>query len=245
VHFRKNILPSSLRLAVALLALTGLVYATYRLTLYQAVPELSAAKARIKAQKAEIRSLSKRLQSSKAQQQVSEQEAHVMRQANQLLRETESSRQAELNRLQTELDFYQRLAGTSGTQSGLAIYHLELNNTGSERIYRFVLTLTQNLRRSAIVSGKVRFDVEGTLRDRLLSLPWSGVTDGNEPEPTFRFKYFQQLERYLEFPEEFEPTRVQVSLEVKGQKKPVTRSFDWKQLTAPDEQTAEESGQNQ
>jgi len=226
--------PRGLRIAAIVLALTGLVFATYRLTLFQAVPQLSVAKARIKAQKAEIRSLTSRLESSRTRREVAEQEASVMRQANQLLRESESSRQAELNRLQTELDFYQRLAGTSGTQTGLAIYHLELTPTGSDRVFHFVLTLTQNLRRSAIVSGNVRFDVEGTLDDRFLSLPWSRITDGNEPEPAFRFKYFQQLEGFLSLPERFEPSRLMVSLEAKGQSKPVRRDFDWKQLTAPD-----------
>ena len=155
-----------------------------------------------------------------------------MRRANQLLREEESNRQAEINRLQGELDFYQRLAGTSGAQDGLAVYHLELGPTGSERVYHFVLTLTQNLRRSAIISGTVRLDLEGTLDDRPLSLPWAKVTDGSQPAPTFRFKYFQQLEGYLALPEDFRPSRLQVTLEAKGQSKPVNRSFDWNALTA-------------
>jgi hypothetical protein len=237
-------LPLSLRIAFALLVATGLVYATYQLALNRAVPEFSAAKARIKTQKAEIRSLTSRLETNRTRREVAEQEASVMRKANQLLRETESNRQAELNRLQTELDFYRRLAGTSGTQSGLAIYHIELSPTASDRVFHFVLTLTQNLRRSAITSGNVRFDVEGTLGDRLLSLPWSQVTDGNQPEPVFRFKYFQQLEGYLELPERFEPSRLLVSLEVKGQKKPVRRNFEWKQLVAHTEPSPEANSGN-
>jgi hypothetical protein len=209
------------------------------------VPELSAAKTRIKTQQAEIQSLTSRLAASKVRQQVAEQEARVMRQANQMLRADESTRHAELNRLQTELDFFQRLAGTSGTQSGLAIYHLELSPTGSGRVFRFVLTLTQNLRRSAIISGNVRFDLEGILQDRPLTLPWSQITDGSQPEPAFRFKYFQQLDGYLALPERFEPSHLLVSLEVKGQSKPVRRSFDWKELTAPAGPAAETSTSSQ
>lgn len=224
-------LPRGWRVIALVLSAIGLISATYVLTLHQAVPELYKAKARINTQKAEIRSLTARLQSSKTRQEVAEQEANVMRRANQILREGESNRQAELNHLQTELDFYQRLAGTSGAQSGLAIYHLELSPTGSDRVFHYVLTLTQNLRRSAIISGSVRLDVEGTMEDRLLSLPWSQVTDGNQPEPTFRFKYFQQLEGYLELPDRFEPSRLKISLKVAGQSKVVSRGFDWKELT--------------
>jgi hypothetical protein len=108
------------------------------------------------------------LETSKLQQKVAEHEAAVIRRANQLLREEESGRQAALNRLQGELEFYQRLAGTSGTQTGLAVYHLELSPTGSDRVFAFVLTLTQNLRRSAIISGSVSLEVEGTQEDRPL-----------------------------------------------------------------------------
>jgi hypothetical protein len=238
-------LPQSVVAIAALLAVIGLIYAAHVLTLSRAVPELSTAKTRIKTQQAEIRSLTSRLEASKVRQQVAEHEARVMRQANQMLREDESNRHAELNRLQTELDFFQRLAGTSGTQSGLAIYHLELSPTGSGRVFRFVLTLTQNLRRSAIISGNVRFDLEGILQDRPLTLPWSQITDGSQPEPAFRFKYFQQLDGYLALPERFEPSHLLVSLEVKGQSKPVRRSFDWKELTAPAGPAAETSTSSQ
>ncbi len=240
-------LPQSLRIAVSLLAVIGLVYASHVATLRWAVPELAAAKARIKTQAAELHSLTSRLESSKARRQVAEQEVSVLRQANQILREDESNRQAELNQLQGDLDFYQRLAGTSGTQSGLAVYHLELSPTASARVFHFVLTLTQNLRRSAIINGNVRLDLEGTMEDRLLSLPWSRLTDGSQPEPTFRFKYFQQMEGYLTLPERFEPSRLQITLEVKGQSKPVSRSFDWNELTAADAGAAEtlSSGQEQ
>ena len=237
--------PQKFRLTAAILSILGLVYAVHAITIYRAIPNLASAKARIKTQKAEIRSLTSRLESSRTRQKVAEQEANVMRQANQILREDESNRQAEINRLQTELDFFQRLAGTSGTQSGLAIYHLELVPTDSARVFRFVLTLTQNLRRSAIIDGNVRFHLEGTLEDRPISLPWSRITSGNQPEPKFRFKYFQQLDGYVALPEKFEPSRLQVSLEVKGQSKPVGRSFDWKELTAPGGQLTEQSSPSQ
>jgi hypothetical protein len=67
------------------------------------------------------------------------------------------------------------------------------------------------------------------------------VTDGSQPEPAFRFKYFQQLEGYLELPEQFQPSQLLVSLEVKGQNKLLSRSFDWKALTATGEMTAVEA----
>jgi len=180
----------------------------------------------------ELKSVKERLDRSQAREAVLEREADVLRQANSLLREQESERQATLNTMQSELDFYRRLAGTGGAQTGLDIYRTELIATGSGRVYQFVLTLTQNIRRAAIVTGRARIDVEGTLDDRLVTLPWSQLAGGDEPEPTFRFKYFQQLDGYIALPESFSPTRLVVTLEAKGSRSPVQRSFDWGVLLA-------------
>jgi len=176
----------------------------------------------------ELLSLKERLDSLQAREVVLEREAHVIRRANQLLRQQESERQAELNRLQSELDFYHRLAGTGGAQSGLDIYRAEITLTDSSRVFQYILTLTQNIRRASITSGRARIDVEGTLNDRPVTLYWSQVSDGDTPEPSFRFKYFQQLEGYLTLPEGFSPTRLLVTLESGDQRKPIVRYYDWK-----------------
>jgi hypothetical protein len=178
----------------------------------------------------ELDSVNTRYKKIQAKQVVVEREADVIRKANRLMREQESERQAELSRLQSEIDFFRRLAGTGGTQEGLDVYLAQLFPTESGRVYRFILTLTQNIRRASIVTGKTRMDIEGILNDRPVTLYWSQVSDGQTPEPTFRFKYFQQLEGYLTLPEDFSPTRLLVTLDAKGQRKPVTRNYDWNEL---------------
>ena len=159
-----------------------------------------------------------------------ERETGVVRKANRLLREDEATRQAEINQLQRELDFFSRLAGTGGEQSGLGVYQVELSRTDSPMVFRFILTLTQNIRRASIISGKASLDVEGTLDDRPVTLYWAQLTEGTTPGTDFRFKYFEQLEGYLMLPEFFNPTRLVVSLDVKDQRKPLTQTFDWHSL---------------
>jgi hypothetical protein len=178
----------------------------------------------------ELSAVKGRLDKSRARLVVLEREAEVLRQANRLLREQESERQAEMGTLQSELDFYRRLAGTGGEQSGLDVYRAELIPTGSPRVFQFQLTLTQNIRRASIVSGRARIDLEGTLDDRPVTLYWSQLGDSGAPEPTFRFKYFQELEGYLALPEGFLPTRLVVTLESGGQRDPIQRSFEWDSL---------------
>jgi hypothetical protein len=102
--------------------------------------------------------------------------------------------------------------------------------TESARVFQFILTLTQNIRRAAIISGRARVDIEGTMDDRPVTLYWSQVSDGETPEPSFRFKYFQQVEGYLTLPEGFSPTRLLVTLEAKGQRKPIIRNYNWNEL---------------
>ena len=178
----------------------------------------------------ELRIMKQRTDRLRARQAVLEREADVLRQANRLLREEETARQAELDALHSELDFYRRLAGTSGAQTGLDVYRADLMATASDRVFQFVLTLTQNIRRASIIAGRARIDVEGILDDRPVTLHWAQLSDGAAAEPAFRFKYFQQLEGYLALPDGFIPTRLQVTLESGGQRNPVQRSYGWDTL---------------
>jgi hypothetical protein len=216
---------------VVTLAVTSiLLLVTWHIASRPLSPEAERLQAEIDFLSAELSTLKEKTDRSQAREIVLEREARVVRQANRLLQESESERQAELNRLQSELDFYRRLAGTGGAQSGLDVYRAEIFATDSERVFQFALTLTQNIRRASIITGRVRLDIEGTKEDRPVTLFWAQVSDGETPEPAFRFKYFQQLEGYLTLPQGFSPTRVLVTLEARDKRKPVVRSFGWQEM---------------
>ena len=221
-----------LTLAIGAVLLT----AVWQLASAPAPPEAGELQSDIEFLSGELETMKERLERMQARQNVLQQEADVIRQANRLLREHESERQAEMNRLQSELDFYRRLAGTGGAQPGLDVYRAEVFPTESAKVFQFMLTLTQNIRRASIITGRVRLDVEGTSDDRPLTLYWSQVSDGETPEPSFRFKYFQQLEGYLILPDGFSPTRLVVTLEAKNRRIPVTRRYVWQDLvTIPED----------
>ncbi len=206
------------------------VYTTYELTLVFSVPELVVARSSNEAIKSELQGATERLDRTRASLSVAVQEAKVIRGANRLLREEDVHQQSELVQLRADLEFYRRLTRTGGSQSGLTIYTAELVATESPLVYRFQIALTHNIRRAAIVAGKVLIDLEGTLDDRLVTLYWSQLTDGNKPQPTFRFKYFQELEGYLALPENFRPTQLVITLEADNQRKPISRHFDWREM---------------
>jgi len=227
--FSKSGLIESLVLTVAIAAV--LLFVTWQLASAPVETRSEVLQDNLEFVSRELQSLKDRLDRLQAREAVLQRETDVLRQANRLLREQETERQAELNTLQAELDFYRRLAGTGGAQAGLDVYRSELLATGSELVFQYVLTLTQNIRRASIISGRVRFDVEGTLDDRPVTLHWSQV-GGDQPEPAFRFKYFQQLEGYLALPEGFKPIRLVITLEAKGSRNPVQRNYDWNVLLA-------------
>jgi hypothetical protein len=227
--FSKTGFVEALLVTVAIVSV--LLFVTWQLASGPSEPTAEELKSNVAFLSREVEALKERLDRAQAREAVLAREADVLRQANGLLREQESERQADQNTLQSELDFYRRLAGTGGAQTGLDVYRAELLATGSERVFQFVLTLTQNIRRASIITGRVRIDVEGILEDRPVTLYWSQL-GGDEPEPAFRFKYFQQLEGYLTLPEAFQPIQLVVTLEAKGSRNPVQRSFDWSVLLA-------------
>ena len=211
----------------------AVMYAVHVATVYWAEPEFEAKKVRIRALRAEVKELGHRVEASRVRQKMAERQVDVLRHANILLRQEESSRQAEMQRLQGEVAFYQRLSGTSGSQEGLAVYELELQATASTQVYRFVLTLTQNLRRSAIISGAVGIELEGTRENKPLILKWKDISADHTARPEFRFKYFQQLAGYVTVPEDFQPERVRVILKAKNSSKTINRDFAWAELMQP------------
>ncbi len=217
---------------LTVLLVSLLMFVVYQLAVSSVEPQAEKLKNRVAFLSEELSALSARYKRKQAQIAIAEREADVFRGANSLLRSKESEHQAKLSLVQSELDFYRRLAGASAKQTGLAIYAAELISTDSDRVFQFILTLTQNIRSASVIDGQAHIRIEGTLNDRPVTLTWPQVTDGTTPEPLFQFKYFQQLEGYLALPEEFYPRRLRVTLEVQGQREPVVHAFDWAELVA-------------
>jgi hypothetical protein len=234
---RKGFLEAALLTAV----IAGtLLFVTWQLAERPAEPGTRQLRSDLEFLSGELGALQQRFARIEARNAVLERETDVLRQANRMLREQESVRQAELNHLQSELDFFRRLAGTGGAQEGLDVYRVDLQPTESPRVFQFVVTLTQNIRRAAVISGRVGVSVEGVRDDRPVTLGWTELGDDGRAEPAFRFKYFQQLEGYLALPEAFSPTRLVLALDAEGHRGTVERGYDWNELLAPPSATASE-----
>ncbi len=150
----------------------------------------------------------------------------ISRDANRDLERTLAERDEEIAGLRADIAFYESFVGATGQRRGLSVHDLDMRFQGGDA-WHFVATLTQNLNRGAVNTGRVTLSIEGTRNDRLEKLSWSGLRkQGNAPGVAYSFKYFQQVEGEVLLPEGFKPLRVSVRLVPAGGSA-VEQSFPW------------------
>ncbi len=157
----------------------------------------------------------------------------ISRDANRDLERTLAERDEEIAGLRADIAFYESFVGATGQRRGLSVHDLDMRLQGGDA-WHFVATLTQNLNRGAVNTGRVTLSIEGTRNDRLEKLSWSGLRkQGNAPGVPYSFKYFQQVEGEVMLPKGFKPLRVGVRLVPAGGAA-VEQSFPWPQTVRSD-----------
>ena len=146
----------------------------------------------------------------------------ISRNANIGLQGTLAEREEEISGLRADVDFYERLVGSTGQRQGLRVHEATFAPEAGGT-WHYTVTLTQNLNRGAISKGGMRFSVEGVRAGKLQTVKWDELLQKpNAPAKPFSFRYFQQLEDSIMLPPGFTPQRVKVSL-TGG----VEQSFPW------------------
>lgn len=150
----------------------------------------------------------------------------ISRDANRDLQRTLAERDEEIAGLRADVAFYERFVGATGQRRGLSVHALEVEPQTGEA-WRFVATLTQNLNRGAINSGRLMLSVEGTREGRLQRLAWTQLRQqAGAPGVGYSFKYFEQVEGTFVLPAGFQPLRVSVRLAPEGGAA-VEQTFPW------------------
>lgn len=137
----------------------------------------------------------------------------ISRAANLEVQQTLAERDEEVAALRADVEFYERLVGATGQRRGLAVHSAEFQPEAGGS-WRYAITLTQNLNRGAISSGRMRFAVEGVAAGELKTLDWGTLRQADAtPGQEYSFRYFQRLEGSVVLPAGFTPQRVRISLE--------------------------------
>ncbi len=154
-----------------------------------------------------------------------ERSEQVERDAARALQDALTERDAELAALRNDVAFFERLAGNTAQRQPLAVHSLSLEPLGDGG-WRYLLILTQNLKKSAISKGSVTLQVEGSQDGALRTLEWSDLLQkpGADAHP-FSFKYFQQIEGSISLPAGFLPHRVRVN--VRSDQGPTEQVVPW------------------
>ena len=212
-------------LLIAAVLWLGSLVATWFLAVQLSSPAVSAAgggrvasDALLKDQAVQLKDLRQQVATLKRSDQIS-------RNANTQLQSSLTEREEEVSGLRADVDFYERLVGSTGQRQGLRVHEARFAPE-SAGTWHYTVTLTQNLNRGAISKGNMRFVVIGVRGGKLATLKWDELLQApNAPGKPFSFRYFQQLEDSVMLPPGFTPQRVRVTLQGSGNT--VDQVFAW------------------
>lgn len=152
----------------------------------------------------------------------------VAGQARKVLDASLAESRAQLASLRGELSFYEKIVSGGADQAGLAINALHLAPTENPRLFRFVITLSQNLKKDRIAQGKLKLAVSGVQGKELKRLDYAALAGGADAgDLAFEFKYFQRIEGTMMLPEDFAPDQVRIEADGDNGSGRVSREFAW------------------
>ena len=158
------------------------------------MPGSGDVRAQLSASERERTSLREQLE--QAQQQVATlgRSDQISRDANRDLQGTLAERDEEIAGLRADVAFYERLVGATAQRRGLSVHAITLQPQ-SDAAWHFQSTLTQNLNRGAVSTGRLSLSVEGSRGGRLQKLDWDVLRQQEDaPGIEYSFKYFQQVQ---------------------------------------------------
>lgn len=186
------------------------------------------------AKRNDLQSLNTELEAVRSRLAVAERAEQVAQAATLTLQENLREREQEIAALRADLGFYQRLVGGSDRRT-LGVHTVTLEAVPDTRTFNFVLTLTQNLKKSALTAGTAQIALEGVRDGTVVTLPWRELSAANgSADLRFSFKYFQRLEGMLTLPAGFVPNRILVSASTSGGER-TQQAFAWSEALAAGE----------
>lgn len=173
--------------------------------------------------------LEKRIETLREDKAVLERAAQIERKAYNELDTTLKVLQAEILEHKEELAFYRGIVSPKDSSSGLYLQNFFLTQNGDTRDYRYKVVLTQVLKNSRLISGKVKLQFDGLLNGESKILELKEVTVKKTKDLKYRFKYFQNVEGVVGFPEGFSLLRVNVQILPRGrQRDMIEKTIEWK-----------------
>ena len=211
---------------IALLLLWALsVILTWHAASSRAAPDLSGTRSQLVQTQQQAQDATALVKALRQQVATLTRSDQISRNANVDVQTTLSEREEEISGLRADVDFYERLVGSTGQRHGLRVHEASFApETGGT--WHYIVTLTQNLNRGAISKGEMRFSVDGVRAGKFTTISWDDLLQKpGAAGKTFSFRYFQQVEDSVMLPPGFTPQRVRVKLQGNGED--VEQTFAW------------------
>ncbi len=199
----------------------------------RAVPELAEVRQQLSDTQRRLDRQAEELNDLKQQAATLKRSDQISRSANIELQATLAEREEQVSGLRADVDFYERLVGSTGKRHGLSV-HEAVFQPEAGGTWQYTITLTQNINRGGITKGQLRLSVEGVRNGKLASVKWDELLQKpGAPGQQFSFRYFEQVGGNVMLPPGFTPQRVRVSLNAQGNT--VDQMFDWSTPKKPGE----------
>jgi hypothetical protein len=136
--------------------------------------------------------------------------------------------QYQLEQANSDLAFYRGVAGEQSSRDPLKIQQFRIKRGVERNAYVLRLVLGRPVQREDSISGRIRMTFEGTTGTTPANLDLATVSEVQDGELAFSFKYTQAIEVPLHLPAGFTPSRTSVTITPsrKGVN-PIRTSFIW------------------
>ena len=172
--------------------------------------------------------LEKRIETLREDKALLQRAAQIERKAYNELDTTLKVLQAEILEHKEELAFYRGIVSPKDSSSGLYLQNFFLSQNGDTRSYRFKVVLTQVLKNSRLITGKVKLQFDGLLNGESKLLDLKDVMPKKRRHLNYRFKYFQNVEGIVDFPDGFSLLRVNIQILPRGrQRDMIEKTIEW------------------
>lgn len=147
------------------------------------------------------------------------------------------AKEAEIVELKEELEFYRGIVTPEGGTRGIKVQSFAVVKSPEVGKYHYKLVLVQVLRNDRQVRGHIDVKLEGTLEGRQKSYSLTKVATDKKlkrsPRIGFKFKYYQNIEGYLKFPDGFVPGRVKIVVVAQGRKAAkISKTYEWQEIAS-------------
>lgn len=147
------------------------------------------------------------------------QSSQVDNQSNQELVNSVKNMQQVQNDLEEELKFYRNIMAPERDQVGLAIDALHMTRTDRADEFHFRLTLIQAGKQTQFLKGDIILRLAGLLNGKNTEYDFRELGTFNGKHFQFQFKYFQNIQGFIQLPAGFEAKRLTIAAQSKGQRK--------------------------